>query len=80
LSARAEIELPRGAVLHCRLPADAPIESNRITAGMKSVEIARGQSVDVEVPAGVVTVISERDFESAGRRLAVQLVQVSSPR
>lgn len=82
LSPRAEIELPSlsGATvaLRLRLPADAPIESNRITIGSTIVDVTRGRTVEAIVPAHrVLTIESARSFSPGdGRELAVQLVGI----
>ena len=82
LSPDAEIELPdiglASAELSLRLPDDVPIERNRIRVGQSTVELERGATVNVIVPASPsIAIRSERSFAPADRRsLAVQLVSV----
>ena len=62
--------------LRLALPADAPLESNRVTIDGKTVEVLRGSAAEVTVaPSAQLTIRSETSFAPGdGRELAVQLL------
>ena len=81
LAQNAVIDLPDVAAstvtLHLALPPDAPVETNRMSIGSRSVDVPRGGDATLEVPATRRLIIhSDRAFQRTGdpRSIAVQLL------
>ena len=80
LSRHAFIELPfmdaESVSLRLALPEDSPLASNRVTINGRGVEVLRGSSTDVTLPASAqLTIRCETSFAPGdGRELAVQLL------
>lgn len=82
LARESVIELPgagQTVTLRFRLPVKGPLNRNRITVAGQSVEVTRGKTVEITVPAAPrITIRAETSVTPPGDRrdLAVQLVSV----
>ncbi|HUP44596.1 MAG TPA: hypothetical protein VM779_03690 [Thermoanaerobaculia bacterium] len=82
LARQAVIDLPQRTAeaveLRFRLPVDSPVERNRLSVGEATVEILRGGTAELLVPAVSRLVIhADRTFTPPdGRELSVQLIGV----